>query len=231
MSSLQTTARLPLVLRELQASEIEEAARVVGQGMRDNPANIRAFGGPASSPDGKWALRLEDLERRSLALVRFFDPVLRGLSKRGIVLGAFRDGALVGVCGIARPGVCQPTLLEKVSVARSLVFGTKPGTSLRVLRWTSEWARRDPAEPHWHLGPVAVDPRLRGQGIGGAMLAHFCKRIDDCAARSYLETDKSENVGFYEKFGFTLVAEAKVLGVPNWFMSRPARLAAKSAGF
>lgn len=230
MSSFQTTARLPLALRELQASELEEAARVVGQGMRDNPANIRAFGGPTISPDGKWPLRLEDLERRSLALVRFFGPVLRSLYERGVILGAFRDGALVGVCGMARPGVCQPALLEKVSVARSLVFGNRVGTSLRVMRWASEWARRDPAELHWHLGPVAVDPRLRGQGIGGAMLAHFCRRMDDCAVLSYLETDKSENVGFYEKFGFTVVAEAKVLGVANWFMSRPARLAVESAG-
>jgi len=39
---------------------------------------------------------------------------------------------------------------------------------------------------------------------------------------SYLETDKFENVGFYQKFGFAVLAEAKVLGVPHWFMSRSA---------
>jgi ribosomal protein S18 acetylase RimI-like enzyme len=206
----------PMTLRELRGIELEEAARIVGCGMRDNPANVRAFG-------------IEDAERRSRALVRFFRPVLFGLRKRGVILGAFRDGTLEGVCGMARPGVCQSKLLEKVSVVPSLIFRTPVGTSLRVLSWVSEWARRDPAEPHWHLGPVAVDPRLRGQGIGGAMLAHFCRRMDDCAALSYLETDKSENVGFYEKFGFTVVAEAKVLGVPNWFISRPPRPAAKNA--
>ena len=37
----------------------------------------------------------------------------------------------------------------------------------------------------------------------------------------YLETDKSENVRFYQKFGFTVVAQAEILGVANWFMSRP----------
>jgi hypothetical protein len=52
------------------------------------------------------------------------------------------------------------------------------------------------------------------------MLAYFCGQMDNCAELSYLETDKSENVGFYEKFGFTVVAEAKVLGAPNWFMFR-----------
>jgi hypothetical protein len=54
------------------------------------------------------------------------------------------------------------------------------------------------------------------------MLAAFCAHMDYWSAPSYLETDKAENVRFYQKFGFTLVAEAEVLGVPNWFMSRPA---------
>jgi hypothetical protein len=38
---------------------------------------------------------------------------------------------------------------------------------------------------------------------------------------SYLETDKYENVCFYRKFGFDIIAEAEVLEVPTWFMSRP----------
>jgi len=95
---------------------------------------------------------------------------------------------------------------------------------MRVLKWADEWARRDLAEPHWHLGPVAVDPHLQGKGIGGALLAKFCVRMDDSGALSYLETDKSENVRFYERFGFTVIAESKILGVPNWFMSRRCRL-------
>jgi hypothetical protein len=37
---------------------------------------------------------------------------------------------------------------------------------------------------------------------------------------SYLETDRYKNVRFYRKFGFDVIAEAEVLGVPTWFMSR-----------
>jgi len=208
----KTGTLAPLRLLQLQRSELEEAARLLGRGMCDNPANIRAFGIP-------------DAERRSQALVRFFGPVLRGLYERGLIWGAFRDGTLVGVCGMARPGLCQPSALEKLRVVPSVAFGNPVGTPLRVLRWVGEWARRDPSEPHWHLGPVAVDSHLHGQGIGGAMLAQFCGRMDNCAAPSYLETDKIENVRFYQKFGFTVVAEATVLGVRNWFMSRPPRTA------
>ena len=52
------------------------------------------------------------------------------------------------------------------------------------------------------------------------MLSTFCERVDQEHALSYLETDKLENVSFYEKFGFGVIEEAHVLGTPNWFMSR-----------
>ena len=35
-----------------------------------------------------------------------------------------------------------------------------------------------------------------------------------------LETDKWENVHFYERHGYTVIAKADVIGVPNWFMIR-----------
>ena len=50
--------------------------------MCDNPANVRVFG-------------IRDAERRCRALAQFFVPVLRGLYRRGVVLGAFREDALV----------------------------------------------------------------------------------------------------------------------------------------
>jgi hypothetical protein len=52
------------------------------------------------------------------------------------------------------------------------------------------------------------------------MLAAFCERMDQEHMLSYLETDKFDNVGFYEKFGFGAIEDAPVLGTPNWFMSR-----------
>jgi ribosomal protein S18 acetylase RimI-like enzyme len=67
---------------------------------------------------------------------------------------------------------------------------------------------------------VAVEPSVQGQGIGSAMLTAFCAHMDAYAALSYLETDRPENLNFYRKFGFVVIAEAEIMGVPNWFMSR-----------
>src|SRR5215813_4866151 len=97
--------------------------------MADNPVNVRAFGERRSERD------------RSRAVARFFLPVLRGLSQRGSIVGAFRNSTLVGVCGMARPGVCQPAPLEKLRVVPSILFGNPIGTPLRVLKWVGEWAR------------------------------------------------------------------------------------------
>ena len=69
-----------------------------------------------------------------------------------------------------------------------------------------------------------MDPELQGRRIGSEMMANCCSRLDSAHAAAYLETDKADNVRFYQKFGFTTIAEAKVLGVPNWFMLRSTRL-------
>jgi len=202
-------ARFRSNIRELRRDELGDAARLIGTSMRDNPSDVQVF-------------RIPDARCRSLALERFFLPVLNGLYQRGLIFGAFRRGVLVGVCGMARPGFCQPKALEKIRVLPSAILGNPVGTPVRILRWVGEWARHDLAEPHWHLGPVAVDPGLQGQGIGSAMLAAFCTVMDKWQALSYLETDRPENVRLYQRFGFTVIVSTKVLGVPNWFMSRSA---------
>jgi GNAT superfamily N-acetyltransferase len=198
------------VLRLLRTDELEEAAQLVGRGMRDNPSNMTVF-------------RIRDGERRSITMGRFFVPVLRGIYRRGFVLGAIRSERLVGICGMARPGFCQPDVIEKIKVLPAATIGNPVTTPIRILNWVGEWARRDPSEPHWHLGPVAVEPFLQGQGIGSAMLNAFCVVVDGTGAHAYLETDKRENVRLYQRFGFTVVESAEVLGVPNWFMSRLSR--------
>ena len=205
MSDTATTA---LAIRELQPADVAMAAVVLARAMRDNPINVRVFA-------------IADSERRTAALIPFFRAVLRIASGHGTILAAFSDGALAGVCAVARPRCCQPTFVEKARLSPVLLArGTR--TLVRVVAWTQAWADRDLPEPHWHLGPVAVAPEFQGRGIGGAMLAEFCANIAGRDEPSWLETDKPENVAFYRRFGFEVRGEADVLGVPCSFMERPA---------
>lgn len=199
-----------VTVRELGPAEFMEAARILGRGMSDNPANLQVF-------------RMAEKRRRCRALTRFFEPVLKGLHKRGVVFGGYLDGTLAGVCAVARPGFCQPTALGKLRLVPVVVCGNPIGTTMRMIKWAGDWASRDLPASHWHLGPVAVDPPFQHRGIGSAMLVAICTSIDAYGAVAYLETDKFENVTFYQRFGFSVIAQAEVLGVPNWFMSRGSR--------
>jgi GNAT superfamily N-acetyltransferase len=197
-------------VRAVAPAELDEAARALARGMRDNPLDVRAFGGNAAE--------------RTAILTRFFRSVLRGIQARGRVVVAVRDGRLVGVCCSTPPDRCQPTALEKVGVLPA-VLSAGLVAPFRVLSWTGEWARHDPRDRHWHLGPVGVDPDVQGRGIGGAMLADACARADEAGEAMYLETDKAENLPFYERARFAVRARIQVLGVPNWLMWRAPRRA------
>ena len=193
-------------IRELGLSETDDAAAVLGRGMRDNPLHARAFG---RNPD-----------RREAALTSLFEALLRQCVEKGAILGARSSGQLVGVCAMVEPGRCQATATEKLALLPAVVAGAGLASTVRLLRWVSVWSAHDPAEPHWHLGPVGVERDLQGRGIGSTLLSEFCARMDAGQATAYLETDKIENVGFYERFGFRITAEDRVLGIRNWFMAR-----------
>jgi len=84
----------------------------------------------------------------------------------------------------------------------------------------TEWQRHEPKELHWHLGPVGVEPALQGMAIGSRMMEDFCARMDRERQMAWLDTDRAENVRFYERFGFVVEGAAEILGVSSWFMRR-----------
>src|SRR5215469_7700089 len=127
-----------VAVRELRPVELQEAAKILGRSMSDNPANLQVF-------------RMAEKQRRCGSLTRFFGPVLKGLHQRGLVLGAYLHGALAGVCGMARPGFCQPTALEKLRLVPVAAYGNPIGTTMRIIKWAGDWASHDLQESHWHL--------------------------------------------------------------------------------
>ena len=197
---------MTLTLRALADSEVPAAAAVLADGMRDNPIHIRAFG--------------EDPADRKRALTQLFESVLRRVQNKGTIEGAFQDGRLIGVCGRLAPGNCRVTLGQKLNFLPALKKGNSWATVFRVLGWAGAWAKRDPDSAHWHLGPVGVLRAEQGKGVGRELLKSFCSNMDADRVAAYLETDKDVNVKIYEKFGFKVVAQEDIIGVPCWYMSR-----------
>ena len=194
---------IEVAVTELGRHERIFAAGVLGRGFRDNPGTIAVFG--------------DDPLRRMRGMERVFRSHT-ALMKHP-PLAARRGDWIVGVCGMAPPGTCHLPLLRQLRFMPALLRGG-PVATVRVIRIMSAWEKQDPTDRHWHLGPVAVEPGLQGMSIGSQMLERFCARMDDEGEMAHLETDKPENVRFYERFGFATVDEVEVLGVPNWFMRR-----------
>jgi ribosomal protein S18 acetylase RimI-like enzyme len=197
---------------EIGASDPSEIGAVLGlisRSMRDNPTHVAALG--------------EDPERRQKRVHRIFSKVLPVMGHFDHLLVARHpDNTVLGVLGMAAPGRCQPNAKQRMQLTLGLL-PLGPYALSRSLRWVGTWEKHDPEERHWHLGPVAVDAHLQGMGIGSKLMRVFCAQMDAAEETAYLETDKPENVRSYERFGFEIVGEEQVIGVPNWYMARPAR--------
>jgi ribosomal protein S18 acetylase RimI-like enzyme len=194
---------------ELRASEKDEVLDVIVRGMLDNPVHVAVMG--------------EDPVLRARRLRRLFAAAFTAMDwQQNMLVARGEDGVITGVCGALAPGSCKPRKAEMLRLIAPLA-ASGPRSALRAIRWTGAWAGHDPAERHWHLGPVAVDAHLQGIGIGSMLMSVFCARMDAAREDAYLETDKETNVLFYRKFGFETIAEESMLGTTNWFMTRRAQ--------
>lgn len=208
--------RTEVELRLLTDGELAAAARLLAEAMADNPTHVAVFGAQ-SGP-------------RRRRLLRFFRAMLPHVQRHGVLVGACeRDGPLAGVMGTLRPGCCQPAGLRRLALGLRLVLGQRPDVALRLLRWLLAWRARDPAQAHWHLGPLAVRADRRGHGLGARLLRDALQRAEPSGVACYLETDLPRNVALYRRFGFEVVAQGPVLGRPHWFMQRAPRAGAVTA--
>ncbi len=117
--------------------------------------------------------------------------------------GAKVDGNAIGE--FTRPKI-DPTVVDTFDRVREKAGGYRP------------------AEPHWYLSLIAVDPARQGQGYATALMQHGLKICDRDEFPAYLESTNEDNLKFYERHGFTVVAEVQVEGSPiRYSMLRPSR--------
>lgn len=193
-----------LIVRDLHQGDVAAATALCARAMADNPAQVAAFG--------------VDGSRRRRIAAALFRPLLAGLMRRGRVKVAIDNRNIVALAAAAAPGRCDPGLIERSAILAGLMRHGGIGTSVRTFRWSKAWKGWDPKSPHWHLGPVAVEPGLQGRGIGSSLVRSLIAELAATGGDLYLETDKPENVKFYAALGFEVLAEASVLGAQNWLM-------------
>jgi len=186
-------------LAELSRREVPLGAEVVALSLCDNPTHIILHG---------------DSRERRIRILRRMEQVAL-VTRQHPAITARRNGAIVAVLSAAPPGTCVPSMAQQLGTLAS-ILRLGPSTASRLLQFGAAAAKHEPKERHWHLGPVTVAPQAQRQGIGSRIMHEFCQEAD----ATYLGTDKLDNVGFYEQFGFETVGETELLEVPYWFMRR-----------
>jgi ribosomal protein S18 acetylase RimI-like enzyme len=183
------------------AGHVAQSTGVTARALRDNPSSM--------------GLSDDPLVRLELMYATF-----AGMLSGARVAGVRRGECVLGVAGAVGPGRCIASMLPPDKWTLD-----PPGPNAtdidRFLYLGSVLAAHDPAEPHWHVGPVGVEPGFQGRGIGKAAMGLLCGEFDARHRVAWLETDKPENVRFYIGLGFEVVEEVPLFSARNWFMRRP----------
>lgn len=192
---------MPVTIDRLTPEQMPDVCDLLAHAFVGNPLHVAVFGDAALA--------------RNRA---FFDIGIP--ATRGHKIVALDDGRVVGFTNWTASARCQFSFAEKIQLLPTLARAVGPRVALRVSGWLSVWAAHDPAETHLHLGPIAVHPDVQGRGIGSLMMAHYCEALDRDRFAGHLETDRLENVPFYERAGFAVTEEVVIRGVRNYFMRR-----------
>src|SRR5436190_18501779 len=74
--------------------------------------------------------------------------------------------------------------------------------------------------PHWYLAGIGVDPGAQRRGVGTALLRPGVEAAAKAGLPAVLLTNNEANVAFYERSGFSVVAERDTPkdGPPAWAM-------------
>jgi ribosomal protein S18 acetylase RimI-like enzyme len=71
-----------------------------------------------------------------------------------------------------------------------------------------------PAFPLWYLAILRVDVAEQGKGLGGELMTHCLRIVDQDHQPAYLDSSNPRNVSFYERHGFEVTGESQAGACP-----------------
>jgi ribosomal protein S18 acetylase RimI-like enzyme len=160
--------------------------------------------------------------RREVRLRALFELILRYLSDDWREVLTTDDRGAVALW--LRPGMQKVPLLRQAQLVpafgKVLGFRNIP-RGLRLMAHMDALHAHFAPGPHYYLSILAVAPEQQGRGLGGALLAPTLERCQRERVRIYLETAQPQNVPFYQRHGFRVLAETQHSAYPTlWSMAR-----------
>ncbi|MBX3314014.1 MAG: GNAT family N-acetyltransferase [Actinobacteria bacterium] len=158
-------------------------------------------------------------------LPRLLAGVVDDLVAHGDCWVADSSDGVVGIAGWSAPGTMpRGTARDAAIAARSALGALRVVHRAAGMRLLAQVEKHHPAEPHWYLGLLTVDPTWQGRGLGGRLIGPGLDRADDDGLPAYLETQKESNLSWYGRHGFEVTRTIEVRGVPPvWCLTRSPR--------
>ena len=196
------------------ADEIPSAADVMANAFADAP---------------RFRFLIPSAGRRQAKLRWYWRATIRACLHSGCVVHVIRGES--GKPAVRAVAIWEPPGQGEHS-PRTLVRSGLWAAPIK-LGLSAYWRRRalspvlsalDSPQPCWYLNAIGVDPSEQRTGLGTALLRPMLVRIDEDGLPSFLDTSAPDNLGYYERFGFRVMAESKLPnGIPLWGMTRPPR--------
>ena len=186
----------------ISARQADAAGAILARSHADYPSFRRLF------PDD---------QRRARALRALFTGVARDAARLRSAYGALgSDGELHGVALWLAPGEFPWSALRQLRGAGWMlsVLRADPGSFRAFMKTGANAARAHPADPHWYLETMGVDPALQRHGLGGRLLEPVLAIADRDQVDCYLETADPRNAEYYARHGF-LVENPALQLVPD----------------
>jgi len=194
-------------IKKMKEKDIQQASEILGKAFATQPSSLAIYKG------------ISDPEQLSNMMSTVFEAMLGRLLGQKFV--SKLDDEILGAMRIVKWPQCQMSPSERLRMLPTLI---KSGGGLSAMKKGMEfrgtWSKSDPKKPHYHLDPLGVSPKSQGKGVGSQMMEYYCDIVDDLGIDAYHETDRPENVKFYQKFGFEVIKKEIILDFQNWYMWR-----------
>jgi len=179
----------------------------------------------AFSNDPLWEQVFKEDPEKDQSLTAFFTcPLLYGMkfgkacatspSAEGVAVWVPGKYANMGMWGMLRSGALFYGMkMGKQSASNLAIVSKQTGHKRKMLMKNHAYK---------YLTVIGVSSSARGKGFGSKLMDAIKQECDKEGLYCYLETEKEENLNFYEKHGFTVFEKINLpkLDLPMWLMLR-----------
>ena len=204
----------------LQQSQISVAAKMMATTFFPDPLSCYLV------PNERY--RLDSLEKAWRKTINHDFPlghVYCSHQEHSDTSASLGNPQLLGIASWLPPNAKSSSLLESLPLIFEIFLQNGFRSTSRILNTltkTEAYRLRDCPTPHWYLEGLGVSPNAQGKGIGGLLLQPVLQQADRQGEICYLFTSTDRAVKFYQRHGFLVREELRVLNdAPSlWMMMR-----------